>query len=74
MPRRRSEIEERILSYLEKKKSPVTFIELYANMRQFTKQAIRNRMYKMMKMGIVEKLSKKKTVKGGLTVSFRLRK
>lgn len=50
-----SKIEAAILSYLEERKSPFIFDDLYKALN-FSKQGIRNRIYEMIDDGIVERL------------------
>lgn len=68
MPRK-SKIEEGILRYLKKKRSPVTFKELYGALNKFSKQGIRNRTYKMIEEGIVQRTRRRLTT-GGRRISL----
>lgn len=53
-----SKIEKAILRYLEKKRSSVTFKELYEALG-FSKQGYRNRVYLMIDKGIIERVEQK---------------
>ncbi len=75
MVKRKSKIEKHILDYFEKKKSSVTFLELYASLGQFSRQGIRMCIYDMMNRGMVEKIGSEKTGKiGPPTAKFKLKK
>jgi len=62
-----------ILGYLEKKKTDVTFKELYVVLKQFSEQGIRNSMYKLIENGAVVK-TEIKPPEGRTRVSFKLKK
>jgi len=77
MPRYTDGIEEGILEYLNEKKSPVTFIDLYAALGKFSEQGIRNAVYGMIEKDMIKRVKPEPSptnIKRRIKASFELKK
>jgi predicted ArsR family transcriptional regulator len=64
-------VEPKILEYMQKKKTDVTFKELYVTLKQFSPQGIRNGMTSLAKKGVVSK-TRVKDASGKTRVRFKI--